>query len=91
MKQQCLCGANCPISCIAWAAKFKTKNEAGKRYGKLTVVKQEDSRCWLTQCDCGGFRIAKGTELRAGRLKACKPCARQTQGYHKVDWEKEAA
>ncbi len=59
----------------------RLKNETGNRYGRLTVLGPAEKKgCWLTQCDCNnGFRIADGRELRAKRLKACRPCARTHQ------------
>lgn len=98
MKQPCTCGSNCPISCMAHAAKFRrVKDETGKRFGKLIVVEKRGT-CWLTNCDCGGFRVVDGRELRAGRATACKPCAKENQraivrikGGHRGNWEREAA
>lgn len=75
-------------------------DERDNRYGKLTVIDlaPEKAHCWLAKCDCGGFRLADGRELRAGRIKACKPCAKLTQGtrtdlrrVNQGEWWKAAA
>lgn len=53
---------------------------SGKRYGYLTVIRQEESirrgtkkayAAWLCRCDCGEELIVKGQKLRAGNVKAC--------------------
>lgn len=55
-------------------------DEIGNKYGKLTVVKQVESKVyndghsysqWLCKCDCGREIIAKGSELRCGKVKSC--------------------
>jgi hypothetical protein len=69
------------------------KDETGKRYGQLSIVGRDKANrhCWRAKCDCGGFRTADGRELRAHRVKACKTCAKETQGRSNAKWEREAA
>lgn len=59
-------------------AKGKTKNEVGNRYGSLIVLEWQEqlsierkSAYWLCQCDCGNKTIAKGTDLRQGKIVSC--------------------
>lgn len=92
MRVPCIHGGRCPISCVSRRVRTP-KDETGKRYGSLTVVKRE-GKCWLTKCDCNGWRVADGRQLRFGLLKACKTCAKQTQGRggrRRGLWDKEAA
>ena len=50
-------------------------NEIGNRYGLLTVkelTKDKNGRtAWLCQCDCGNVKIARGSDLRKGKITAC--------------------
>lgn len=96
----CDCG-NC-LSCKRRVAQSHRipKDESGKRYGKLTVVRRSEANrhCWLTKCSCGGFREVDGRELRADRATACKPCAKENQraivkvkGAHRGTWGDVAA
>lgn len=56
------------------------KDEVGNKYGKLTVIKQVESKVykdgksysqWLCQCDCGREVVVKGINLRFGLTKSC--------------------
>lgn len=51
------------------------KNEIGKRYGYLTVIKRIDSKRaaarWLCQCDCGNFTEVDGSHLRNNSVQSC--------------------
>lgn len=52
------------------------KNEAGKKYGKLTVLEYVGSTpgqksLWRCQCECGETTIARSDKLRAGRILHC--------------------
>lgn len=55
-------------------------DETGNVYDKLTVIGRskdntiEGKARWLCQCVCGSVRIAVGTELRQGKMKACWDC-----------------
>ena len=79
---QCECGNICEvsgdslrrgstISCGCYLKEKTLKNEIGKRYGKLTVIKKAPSRkgraYWVCQCDCGNICEISGTNLRAGQ------------------------
>ncbi len=53
-----------------------TKDETGKRYGGLTVIKQIGSNSsrqitWVCKCDCGVTTIVSGTLLRTGQKRSC--------------------
>lgn len=55
---------------------MKPKDESGKRYGKLVVIKMVDERrngcvCWLVKCDCGNELIVTGAGLRSNHTKHC--------------------
>lgn len=48
---------------------------AGKKFGKLTVIERAGSRngqaLWRSRCECGGERIAPGSELRKKKVRSC--------------------
>ena len=58
-------------------------DEAGKTYGRLTVVERYDWRkhgefynacpraLWFCICECGETTIVDGSALRSGRTKSC--------------------
>lgn len=57
------------------------KDEAGKRYGSLRVIKiinrrESSNRCviWECECDCGNIHYVNGNHLRFGRVKSCGKC-----------------
>ena len=53
------------------------KDETGKRYGRLTVIRryEKDGKrgqaLWVCRCDCGNEKIARGYNLRNGDTKSC--------------------
>ncbi len=52
---------------------------AGKRFGRLVAVKPTHRSArrilyWLCNCDCGGTRIARQDNLRAGLSTYCEAC-----------------
>ena len=54
----------------------KIKDETGKTYGRLTVLKPDglsnDNRVmWLCKCSCGNFARIRGTDLRSGHTTSC--------------------
>lgn len=56
----------------------KIKDETGNRYGKLLVLKIDEStiesgkrKKWVCQCDCGKQISVNGTSLRNGNTKSC--------------------
>lgn len=55
-------------------------NLAGKRFGKLIVIKRIDDNVlpsglnepmWLCKCDCGNYTKVRGAYLRDGHTKSC--------------------
>ena len=60
------------------------KNEVGKKFGLLTVIREVAKRgnggsiLWECQCDCGNVALVVGTQLRAG-TKSCG-CLRHLPG-----------
>ncbi len=53
------------------------KNEIGKKYGFLTVIRplyeknDNGETMWECQCDCGNKTIVRGSLLRSGHTKSC--------------------
>ncbi len=56
------------------------KDETGKRYGKLIVLKRDNdftipkkrkNAYWICQCDCGNIVSVIGSKLRNGETKSC--------------------
>ncbi len=46
----------------------------GKRFGRLTVIRKEESTCqtrWLVRCDCGNERIVQGGNIKSGDTQSC--------------------
>lgn len=48
----------------------------GKKYGRLTAIKRIESSLdvrpvWLFQCECGNTHIARGADVRSGKIKSC--------------------
>jgi hypothetical protein len=51
-------------------------NEEGNRYGRLVVVKRDDTTPigrprWVCQCDCGKTVIVRAWDLRSGDTTSC--------------------
>ena len=46
-------------------------DKTGKRYGKLTVIKQLPDNYWECQCDCGNVVVVKGKYLLNGHKTSC--------------------
>ena len=58
------------------------KDLIGKRFGKLTVIKQNDRQStkdrhilWDCQCDCGNIRTVKSNQLLNGSVFECQNCS----------------
>ena len=53
----------------------KLIDETGNKYGSLTVLyktKDKNNRtAWMCKCDCGNTKIARGSDLRSGRITTC--------------------
>ena len=64
----------------------KIKNEAGKKYGRLTVIELADytdarrQAYWVCKCDCGNTKIARGVDLRSGGTRSCG-CLKVENGH----------
>lgn len=66
-----------------------TKDEAGKRYGRLTVLRRSSPPGignfvkWLCRCDCGRERVVRGSNLRSGLMYDCgKGCPLRKKEDH---------
>lgn len=56
--------------------KLKYKDETGKRYGRLTVMKyygmdKRQGAIWLCKCDCGQEIAVFGKDLRRNNTRSC--------------------
>lgn len=51
------------------------KDETGKRYGRLSVLKRVENigecTAYLCRCDCGTEKIVRGESLRKGDIVSC--------------------
>lgn len=51
------------------------KDETGKRYGRLSVIKRVENigecTAYLCRCDCGTEKIVRGESLRKGDIVSC--------------------
>jgi hypothetical protein len=61
----------------------RTKDETGRRYGKLVVTGLAGSdtskgnvggALWHCRCDCGGTKTVRGGQLRQGKVVTCGQC-----------------
>lgn len=55
---------------------MRLKDETGKRYGRLVVIKRAGIGTggyvmWRCKCDCGGEKIINGSNLRQGATQSC--------------------
>jgi len=64
-----------------------TDDLTGKVFGRLTVVKQSETKpyksrhvFWVCQCECGNTTIADGVHLKEGAIKSCG-CLLKDSGY----------
>lgn len=69
----------------------KKLNLTGQKFGELTVIRTapniKNKTAWLCSCDCGGKRIVRTKDLRAGKVTSCGSC-KQNNGLdtlHYVD------
>ena len=57
--------------------KANFKDETGKQYGLLSVIKQIEEKdsngitMWVCRCECGNEIIVRGSSLRNGHTKSC--------------------
>jgi hypothetical protein len=68
------------------------KNLTGQRFGKLTVIKQAESKLrsngrpavmWECKCDCGNTAIVRANMLSSGNTKGCG-CGRKVPKYNNI-------
>ena len=65
------------------------KNLVGQKFGKLTVIKRDESKpkghgnpvYWICQCDCGNVISIRGTHLKTGHTISCG-CYLKQKGNH---------
>ena len=68
---------NCGCQKMNKMKEANVKDETGKRYGKLTVIKRAPTpegragAYWTCQCDCGTILDVKGDYLRNGDTSSC--------------------
>ena len=60
-----------PVAVIYKRRRKKSTDLAGKRFGKLTVIKPENDLQWLCVCDCGGQIVANAKDLTSRRTISC--------------------
>lgn len=67
-------------SCGCKKGALQTEELTGKRFGKLIVVAETEpyispsgnkAHRWLCECDCGEIKIAKGADLKSGKVDNC--------------------
>ena len=62
------------------------ENLAGMKFGKLKVIEfsymgPKGHSYWLCQCECGNYKIVRGSHLKSGNVKTCGCVApRKTHG-----------
>lgn len=68
--------------------KSKVDDLTGQRFGKLTVLKQGQSKreraCWICQCDCGNIKEVCSMELKRGDTLSCG-CIRSSFGETAIE------
>lgn len=55
---------------------WNTKNLIGKRFGRLTIIKDSNKRkgsnvIWLCRCSCGNLKEIRSDNLRCGDTQSC--------------------
>ena len=62
------------------ASKINSKDLTGQKFGKLTVIEKSENHItisghhqsmWLCKCDCGNFKIVRGSDLHSGQTNSC--------------------
>ena len=75
----------------------RTKDETGSKFGKLTVLRFDGTdpnnkaggAMWLCRCACGNTRVARGGQLRQGKIVTCGNCPDLPVGdslLSKISW-----
>ena len=66
------------------------ENLVGMKFGKLTVIGfcymgSKGHSYWLCQCECGNYKVVRGSHLKSGNVKTCGCIApRKTHGMSKT-------
>jgi hypothetical protein len=59
----------------------------GKKFGRLTVIKQAETKnkktYWLCQCECGNEKIVWAWDLKSGSTRSCGCLAKETKSQLK--------
>lgn len=57
---------------------MKGRNLVGERHGRLLIVARapkelwrDRNACWFAECDCGGFSLVRGTDLKNTKSCGC--------------------
>ena len=68
--------------CLARGTNFKKINLVGKKFNRLTILKESGKKgsnyTWLCKCDCGNEVVIPGNLLTTGRTKSCGCLAKET-------------
>lgn len=70
---------------------FNGSNLAGKKFGKLLVIKEEKERqnghkVWKCKCECGNFSKVTTSNLTSGTSTSCGKCvSNSSQGVLKIE------
>lgn len=70
-------------------------NYVGRKYGRLTVIEyygkaKDGSALWRCLCDCGGEKIARGSNLNKGFTQSCGCLQKEYRGKPKKTTNGEA-
>lgn len=84
------CGCLSKENCITLGKQCLIDDMVGRRFGRLTVVRQDPDidYNWICVCDCNPNveRSYQGTQLRAGRFKSCGCLVKDSaHDYHYID------
>lgn len=66
-------------------------NLAGRRFGKLTVIRYDHTEnnknaCWLCICDCGNLVVLRGYDISSGHTKSCGCYRREFASGNSSKW-----
>lgn len=84
-RDQTCCNKDC-------SAQYLTGNLIGKRFHRITVVRQVGGRIlgggaveWECRCDCGGKVVASTARIKRGSVKSCG-CLKERAGQESPFW-----
>lgn len=73
---------------MAKVSRRTAEDLTGRRFGRLTVIRQLENRNnrtrWLCRCDCGNEKNVAARDLKAGKVKSCG-CLRREGNRKKMD------